>query len=171
MSLEKFDTILSRFGEQGEKTGWTYITIKEEIALRLKPGNRKSFRIKGKIDQYPLKTVALLPMGNGDFIMPVNAVMRKAIGKRKGAMVHVEMEVDNIPPALSKDLLDCLDDESAAKAYFFTLPVSHRNYYSNWVESIKSPEGKAKRIASVITAMNRKWSFSELMKYLKALKG
>jgi len=169
--LEKFDTILLRFGEQGEKTGWTYFIITEVVAQKLKPGNRKSFRVKGRIDQYVLKSAALLPMGGGSFILPVNATMRKAIGKRKGATVHVEMEVDNKPVALSKDLLDCLEDDPDAKAHFFTLPPSHRNYYSKWVESIKSPEGKAKRIAEVVNAMNRKWSFSELMKYRKSLKG
>jgi hypothetical protein len=169
--LEKFDTILSRFGQKGEKTGWTYIVVSEDIAQKLKPVNRKSFRVKGRIDQYVLKGTALLPMGDGSFILPVNAAMRKAIGKRKGAMVHVEMEVDNKPVALSKDLLDCLEDDPDAKAFFFTLPQSHRNYYSKWVESIKSPEGKAKRIADVVNAMTKKWSFSELMKYRKSLKG
>jgi len=169
--LEKFDTILSRFGEQGEKTGWTYITIGEDIAQRLNPGNRKSFRVKGRLDNHNIKSVALLPMGDGSFIMPVNASMRKAIGKRKGAMVHVEITLDNKPLALSKDLLDCLEDDPEAKEYFFSLPNSHRNYYSKWVESIKSPEGKAARIADVVNAMNRHWSFSELMQHRKSLKG
>ena len=168
--MVKFDTILSRFGEHGEKTGWTYISISEDIANRLKPGNRKSFRVKGRLDQLSLKSVALLPMGDGRFIMPVNATMRKAIGKRKGAMVHVEIEVDVEPPELSKDLLVCLEDDPDAREYFFSLPPSHRNYYSKWVESIKSPEGKSLRIADVVNAMNRKWSFSELMKYRKSLK-
>jgi len=168
--LEKFDVILSRFGNQGEKTGWTYITISEAIAQKLKPGNKKTFRVKGRLDQYVIKSVALLPMGNGSFIMPVNATMRKAIGKRKGAMVHVEIDIDNKPVALSQDLLDCLEDDLNAKEYFFTLPPSHRNYYSNWVESIKSADKKAQRIADVVDAMDRKWSFPEMRKYQKSKK-
>jgi hypothetical protein len=168
--LEKFDVILSRFGNQGEKTGWTYITISEAIAQKLKPGNKKTFRVKGRLDQYVIKSVALLPMGNGSFIMPVNATMRKAIGKRKGAMVHVEIDIDNKPVALSKDLLDCLEDDPNAKEYFFTLPPSHRNYYSKWVESIKSADKKAQRLADVVDAMNRKWSFPEMRKYQKSKK-
>jgi hypothetical protein len=168
--VEKFNAILTRFDEQGEKTGWTYISISEDLANRLNPGNKKSFRVKGRLDLFTLEGVALLPMGDGSFIMPVNATMRKAIRKRKGAMVHVEITKDDKPPALSKDLLDCLEDDPEAKAFFFSLPPSHRNYYSKWVESIKSPEGKISRIADVVNAMNRKWSFSALMRYRKSLK-
>jgi hypothetical protein len=46
--------------------------------------------------------VALLPMGGGDFIMPLNGAMRKAIKKQKGATVKVKMELDKNekkPPA------------------------------------------------------------------------
>ena len=168
--MERFDTILLRFGEQGEKTGWTYIIVTLDIAEKLKPGNRKSFRVKGKLDQLPIHCVAILPMGDGSFILPVNASMRKSIGKRKGAMVRVELAVDNKPPALSKDLMECMVDEPEAHEYFFSLPASHRNYYSNWVEGIKSPVGKAKRIEEVLIAMNQKWSFSELMQYRRSLK-
>ncbi len=168
--MEKFNAILSRFDEQGEKTGWTYISISEHLANRLNPGNRKSFRVKGRLDQYTLEGVALLPMGDGSYIMPVNATMRKAIRKRKGATVHVEIIKDDKPVALSSDLLDCLEDDPEAKSFFFSLPPSHRNYYSKWVESIKSPEGKISRIADVVNAMNLRWSFTALMKYKKSLK-
>ena len=79
----------------GEKTGWTYITIPQKFAEKLKPGYKRSFRVKGSIDEYKIKSVALLPMGKGDFIMPVNAALRKGIMKRKGDTVKLSLEVDN----------------------------------------------------------------------------
>ncbi|HYJ64643.1 MAG TPA: DUF1905 domain-containing protein [Parafilimonas sp.] len=85
--MVKFTTTILKFNEQGEKTGWTYIEIPADIAQQIKPNNKKSFRVKGKLDNYAIKSIALLPMGNGNFIMPLNAAMRKATGKRKGAML------------------------------------------------------------------------------------
>jgi len=87
-------TMMKRFDRQGEKTGWTYIEIPADLAQKLKPGNRKEFKVKGKIDKHPINRVSLLPMGGGAFIMPVNGAMRKAIGKRHGAMVKVELTED-----------------------------------------------------------------------------
>ena len=70
-----------KFGKQGEKTGWTYIEIPADLAQKLKPGNKKEFKVKGKLDKYVITRVSLLPMGSGIFIMALNAEMRKAIGK------------------------------------------------------------------------------------------
>ena len=78
----KFSAILLKFGEQGEKTGWTYRNTCR-TGGNFKPGNKKSFRVKGYLDDYYFEEKALLPMGNGDFIMAVKADIRKALGKHK----------------------------------------------------------------------------------------
>lgn len=80
-----FNTVLQKFASEGEKTGWTYILITEAMAQLLKPQNRKSFRVKGKIDGHKIEGVALIPTGGGSFVLPVNAAMRKAI---KSSMGH-----------------------------------------------------------------------------------
>jgi len=160
----QFSTTILQFAAQGEKTGWTYIKISAAQAQRLKPGNKKSFRVKGKLDDHPIKKVALLPMGEGDFIMALNATMRKAIRKHKGAKVSVQLEVDNAriePPA---DLLECLADEPQAIAYFRELPKSHQNYFGNWVRSAKTDATRAKRIARVVTAMAKKWDYGTMIR-------
>ncbi|HMG08210.1 MAG TPA: DUF1905 domain-containing protein, partial [Mucilaginibacter sp.] len=64
-----FNTIILQFGEQGEKTGWTYIEIPADVAQEMKPGNKRSFRIKGKLDELPVAGMALMPMGEGNFIL------------------------------------------------------------------------------------------------------
>ena len=79
----EFTTTIKQFDKQGEKTGWTYIDIPSDIAEKLMPGNRKGFRVKGKLDSFPFKGVALLPMGGGNFILTLNADIRKGIRKKK----------------------------------------------------------------------------------------
>ena len=74
-----FKALLQKFGRKGEKTGWTYIDIPKKIADKIKPGGKKSFRVKGKIDDLPIKATALTPMGEGNFILAINAQIRKII--------------------------------------------------------------------------------------------
>lgn len=163
----QFNTTLKQFAEQGEKTGWTYIEIPAKLAQQLKPDNKKSFRVKGKLDDYSIKGVALMPMGGGDFIMAINATMRKAIKKRKGDKLRVQLEADDKQPPLSADLLECLSDEPAANEYFNSLPYSHRLYFSRWIESAKTAPTKAKRIAQAVNALAKKWGFGEMLRAAK----
>lgn len=81
-----FTTTILQFAQQGEKTGWTYILVPAAVAAKLNPGVKKSFRVKGKLDDFKVEKIALIPMGKGDFILTVNAAIR-SIGKRKGATV------------------------------------------------------------------------------------
>ncbi len=166
----KFTAPLLKFDNKGEKTGWTYLEVPAEIAAQLKPGNKKSFRTKGRLDNYKFTAVALIPMGNGDFIMPVNATMRKGIGKRKGAVVKVQLEVDEAPLPLSADLMECLADEPKAKVFFNTLPKSEQNYFSKWIDSAKTDVTKAKRIAQAINGFNKGYRFGPMVRALKANK-
>ena len=125
-----FTTRILKFGNKGKKTGWTYIEVPVDIAQKLKPGNKKSFRVKGKLDSYSFKQVALIPMGGGTFIIALNASLRKAIGKRHGAMLKVKLEIDDNPYKLNSDLVACLADEPKARVNFEKLPPSHQNYFS-----------------------------------------
>jgi hypothetical protein len=166
----KFTTTLLKFDQQGEKTGWTYIEISEELAQKLKPGNKKSFRVKGKLDTFSISSVALIPMGEGNFVMAVNAEMRKGIGKRKGAEVRVQLEVDNAPQLLSADLMGCLADDKKALDFFNTLPKGHQNYFSKWIESAKTEPTKAKRIAQAVNALSKGQHYGIMIRSLKAEK-
>ena len=166
----KLTATLLKFDEQGEKTGWTYVEIPEEIAQKLKPDNKKSFRVKGYLDSLPISSVALIPMGEGNFIMAVNAEMRKGIGKKKGAPVNMRLEVDEAPIPLSSDLISCLKDEPKALDFFKTLPKGHQNYFSKWIESAKTEPTKAKRIAQTVNALSRGQHFGIMLRTLKAEK-
>ncbi len=159
-----FKAEVKKFSNNGEKTGWTYIIIPNKIAQKINPGNKKSFRVKGKLDDHQIKSVALLPMGDGDFIMAINAVMRKAIKKQKGATLVVEIEKDNVVLKISEMLLTCLTDDKIAKDFFKTLAPSHQQYFSKWIESAKSDETKTKRVALALNALSNKLSFSLMIR-------
>lgn len=162
--MVRFTTTILKFGQQGEKTGWSYIEIPANIANRLLPGNKKSFRVKGKLDAHAITGTALLPMGDGNFIMPLKAEMRKLLRKQKGASLSVQLEVDDKPVALSKELLVCLRGEPEADAYFKSLPPSHRLYYSKWIDAAKTEQTRTKRIALALTALSQKQHFGQMIR-------
>lgn len=160
----RFTATIKKFDKQGEKTGWTYFEIPADIADRLKPGNKKSFRVKGKLDNHRIAGVALLPMGGGVFIMPLNGTMRKNIGKRHGAMLSVTLEEDKNPFQFNKDFIECLNDEPAAIKFFQSLPGSHQRYFSKWIDDAKTEPTRVKRIAMAVTALSKKQGFPEMLR-------
>ena len=168
--MVKFTTTILRFAQQGEKTGWTYISIPQDIAEQLKPGNKKSFRVKGKLDNYAIAAVALIPMGGGDFIMAINATMRKGIAKRKGAMLTVQLAEDKKGYELNKEFVECLEDEPVALAYFNTQSRGMQNYFSKWIGSAKTEATKTKRIAMAVSALSRKMDYGQMIRAEKAKK-
>jgi hypothetical protein len=159
-----FTTIILKFDKKSEKTGWTYIEVPSDLAQQLKPNHKKSFRVKGKLDNHSIAAIALLPMGDGNFIMPLNGAMRKAVGKRHGAHLKVQLEPDDKPLMLSEDFLTCLADEPKALAFFNKIPKSVQNYFSKWIETAKTEPTKAKRIAKAVNALAKSQSFPEMIR-------
>jgi len=161
----KFTAPILSFNQNGDKTGWSYVEIPADIAQELKPGNRKTFRVKGKLDNFPIKAVAVMPMGGGSFILPINADMRKGTGKRKGAMLQLQLTEDKNPtPVTCPELMECLADDPDALAYFNSLTMSHRNYFMKWIESAKTAPTKEKRIAQTVIALSKKQGYPEMLR-------
>jgi uncharacterized protein YdeI (YjbR/CyaY-like superfamily) len=103
-------------------------------------------------------------MGGGKFIMAVNAAMRKAIGKTKGAMVKLELEEDQTAFVFNADLIACLEDDPAAYGFFKTLPGSHQRYFSKWIDSAKTEPTKIKRITMAVNALSKKWGYADMLR-------
>lgn len=160
----QFKTTILQFDEKGEKTGWSYIEISENQSEKLNPGCRVSFRVKGQIDNYTFEKVALMPMGDGSFILPVNGEIRKAIKKKRGDSVKVIMQLDKRQPTLSPELMKCLADDPQALSFFNGLPKSHQNYISKWIESAKTSQTKTKRIVIAVLTLNNKQGFREMIR-------
>ena len=162
--MVQFTATIKRFGSQGEKTGWTYFEVPPDLTQQLKPGNRKEFKVKGKLDAHPIKRVSLLPMGGGRFIFVLNATLRNAIGKKHGAMVKVQLTEDKSVFVFSKDFMDCLNDEPAAKEFFKGLTGSHQRYFSKWIDDAKTEPTKVKRITMAVNALSKKWGYPEMLR-------
>jgi len=160
----QFTTTIKKFSDKGEKTGWTYIEITAAIADKLKPNNKRSFRVKGNLDNYVFEGLALIPMGEGDFILALNATIRKKIKKQKGDKLKVSIEVDDKPVKINAELMDCLSDEPDGLSFFNSLTPGHRKYFSNWIESAKTDETKTKRIAQTINALSKKWDYGQMIR-------
>ena len=166
--MVKFTTTILKFGEQGEKTGWTYIVIRANVANKIKAKTKVSFRVKGKLDDHPIRSVALLPFGEGDFIMPINSAMRKAIRKKHGDKLIVQLEEDKSAFVFNKDLILCLQDEPAALTHFKKLSPSHQRYFSKWIDEAKTDATITKRIAQAVNALARGMGLPEMLRELKA---
>jgi hypothetical protein len=159
-----YTTVLRKFNEQGEKTGWTYLEVPREQAEKIKPGVKTSYRVKGKLDNHRIEKTSLLPMGEGDFIIPFNAILRKALGKTKGDKIEVTLEADDRSLNLDKDFLQCLKDDPDALSHFNTLPGSHRNYFNKWIQGAKTDNTRASRIARAVSALSLKLGYAEMIR-------
>lgn len=160
----QFKATIHRFDKQGEKTGWSYLEISSKQAQKLKPDCKVSFRVKGTFDGHPYSKTALLPMGDGNFILPWNAMHRKSTGKKHGDVVNVVMEVDERELTLSPDLMKCLKADPEAKRFFQSLTKSHQQYFSKWIESAKTITTKTKRIVMALEAFNNKQGYPEMIR-------
>lgn len=157
-------TRILKFNKNGEKTGWTYVEITSNVATKLFPGNKKSFRVKGFLDLFPIYGVALLPMGNGSFILPLNASLRKSVGKKSGDILKLQLQIDTKKLPLSQELMQCLEDEPDAFSFFNELPKSHQQYFSKWINTAKTPETKVKRITRTLNALLQKMNYSQMLR-------
>jgi hypothetical protein len=167
--MKTFKAIIHKFDKNGEKTGWNYIYVPIDISEALTPENKKSFRVKGTLDTFAIEGVALIPMGSGEFIIPINASMRKGTHKSTGATLTVCIERDTKEYELNSDFVLCLEDAPRAYEHFKSLPKSHQNYYSKWIESAKTETTKSKRITQALQALGMKLSYAEMMRMNKRI--
>lgn len=166
-AMIQFLAQLVRFGEMGEKTGWTVLPISALQAQILSPGQKTSFRVKGRIDQVPIRQMALIPMGEGDFILVLKAELRKKLRKEAGATVEVELNLDTDPFEWDPDFLACLEEDPEAQAWFQTLAPSHQRYFSKWIADAKTAPTKEDRIVSALKALRLHWDFGTMIRSRK----
>jgi len=170
MALISFTAIMEKFGKQGEKTGWTYVDIPLDIAEKLNPSNQKSFRVKGFLDKLEISGIALLPMGEGNFIMPLKTELRRQLKKSHGDELHLQIELDKEEYQLNTDFVECLAEDAVAAKNFYALLRSHQNYYSKYIDAAKTESTKAKRISQVLHAMANKMDYGEMLRYARERK-
>lgn len=159
-----YTATIKKFASKGEKTGWTYIDIPVAIAQKLNPNCKKSFRIKGTLNKVVLPPTSILPMGAGNFILPLKADLRKILKAVVGNTIEVNIVLEKNEYSLNQDFVDCLSDEPEAAKYFYSLTKSHQHYFSKWIETAKTNETKIKRIAKAVTALAKGWGYVEMIR-------
>jgi len=164
IAVQIFSSLIKKYGQQGEKTGWSYVEVPFGIAEQLKSGCKKSYRVKGKIDNYAIEKVSMLPIGGGSFIIPLNPALRKAIGKNKGAIVQLQLAEDESDLEIYPELIECLKDEPKAMEQFRKQPGAHQRYFSKWILSAKTDATRAKRLTMTVQAMVRGLTYAEMIR-------
>jgi len=139
------------------KGGWVYAVIKEiGIDKRAKGG---WVQVSGTVDDFELKRYKLMPMKNGSMFFPIRAEIRKVINKKEGDTVHIILFADNSSFEIPQEFLLCLEDEPAAKQFFFKLSESEQSYYIKWVYEAKQEGTKTKRIVEAIGKLMKRKKF------------
>ncbi len=160
---------IERFETNGEKTGWSYVFIPNAIADQIKPGERRSIRVKGTIDQVEISGIGLMPMGQGDFIMALNKELRKKLRKEAGAKVELNLSFDaDFKIEMPDDLEICLADEEVLLKQFLSMPKSHQNYFINWLNTAKTEVTRTKRLVMIVNAMAKKYDFGQMVRAARA---
>ncbi len=120
------------------------------------------------LDGLVVSGMALMPMGNGDFIMALKADVRKRLHKNKGAMLKVSLEEDtDYKVELPDDLKDCFEFEPEAFDFFNSLAKSHRGYFIKWINEAKTSETRTKRIVNTVNAMLRRWDYGQMIREMR----
>jgi len=165
----KFNAIIARFEQKGEKTGWTYVTVPAAVACLIKPGVKKSFRVRGLLDQHKISGVALLPMGEGDFILTLKSSLKKVLEKKEGDPLYLELEEDiDFEILMPPDLELCLSEEQKLMDSFLIQPKSHQNYFINWLNAAKTEPTRVKRLTLIVMAMEKRLNYGEMIRAASA---
>ena len=106
------------------------------------------------IDRVELLPGKLMKIRDGRLFLPVNAALRKKIGKAAGDEVVIELFIDGPGTDLNKHLMECLADEPVALKNFEALNPELRKSLVGWISESASEEVMVERIAKTVTSLS-----------------
>lgn len=160
-----FSAVIEKFDAKGEKTGWQYLFIPCDLAQKINPGEKRSYRVKGFLDAVPIEGLALTPMGEGDYILALKSALRKQLKKEEGATVNAQLELQkDFKIAMPADLELCLLDEPILLERFLAQPLGHQHYFYNWLNSAKTEATRVKRLTMIVDAMDKHYNYSQMIR-------
>lgn len=159
---------IERFETNGEKTGWSYVFIPQEIADQIKANSRIGFRVRGLIDGVTVNGMSVMPVKESGFILPLNKALRTSLRKEEGAVIELRLEFDaDFKIEMPEDLEICLAQEEGLLVHFLSMPKSHQNYFITWLNTAKTEVTKTKRLIMIVNAMAKKYDFGEMIRQSK----
>jgi hypothetical protein len=133
--------------------GGAYVTIPFDVEEVF---GKKRVKIKAIIDGEPYRGT-LVRMGGTQHLLLVLKEIRQKIGKSFGDSVAVELEEDleirrvEVP----QDLLEEMEKNPSAQAFFERLSYTHQKEYVNWITEAKRVETRQKRIQQTIDMLEQ----------------
>ncbi|GAB1463398.1 YdeI/OmpD-associated family protein [Pedobacter sp.] len=163
--MVNFNAEIEQFNSNGEKTGWSYVFVPENVAQQIKPEERRGFRVRGYIDQLAISGKSLIPMGGGDFILALDAKIRKQLRKEVGRPVTLSLTYDaDFKIEMPEDLEVCLAQEDGLLEHFLSYTKAHQNYFINWLNTAKTEPTRTKRLIMIVDAMAKKQDFGLMIR-------
>lgn len=129
------------------KCAWAFAEIPEIAMPKTSFGMLK---VKGKIDDYEFSNTHLMPIGNGHVGLAVKSQIRKKINKQAGDTVRITLYEDNTPLIIPEELLVCMADEPGVREKFEKYTRGQQKAFVDWINSAKSEQTQAERIAKTI---------------------
>ena len=141
MTIQRFKTIIAKSGTR------TF------IPLPFNPndvwGIKQRHHIRGSVNGHSVR--GSLGSDGTIYFLPLGTAWRRGCGLEAGAEVEVVLSPEGPQSeSLSLDVVNALDAEPQAKAFFESLATFYRNIYIKWIESAKRPETRTARINEMI---------------------
>ncbi|SHE79244.1 YdeI/OmpD-associated family protein [Dysgonomonas macrotermitis] len=139
----------------------TYVEI-PEIPMAKAPFGM--LKVKGKIDDYEFSNVHLMPLGNGNLVLPVKSAIKKKIQKEAPDTVHVTIYEDKTPLIIPEELILCMKYEDGVLEKFENYSDGQKKAFVDWINSAKTEQTKADRIAKSIIMLQKGEKFYDKLK-------
>jgi hypothetical protein len=151
LELFNAEVMLTRFPGKG---GWTYAPV-GQLPFKVKThiGNLK---VCGRLNEVALEEAHLMPMGKGLRFLPVNAELRKKLGKQAGDVVRLQLFVVEKPNSLALSLADfreCLAEVPVALHAFEALGASQQQALLEQVAEADNEQQQVARVEAVIAQL------------------
>jgi hypothetical protein len=149
MSLHKFKSKLKKVGS------WTVIVV--PIDAKKIFGTGGYVKIKGTVDDLSFKGMTLMPMGDGNHCLPVNAEFRKTIKKDAGDTVTIAFEKDNDKPIIEipDELKGAFKASKEAKKLFDSSSPSMQKQYCKYISEAKQKETRERRAVDTVLRLEK----------------
>jgi hypothetical protein len=122
-------------------------------------GVKNRVDIKGTVDGCPIERT-LLPVGDGRHYFMFNVKILKAIGKKTGDEVYIEIEEQEHTGYKEVELPDYftleLEENPVAKAQYEASNPSTKRWVAEFVTQPKSADAKAKRVLKALEVLERR---------------